>query len=147
MPGGKGNIRPEDGKQFSSTYQPNEKWTEKKALELGHEMLDWFQEKDDKGNDIGNILFDDFLVIKKKLYPDLPTYLAKKFTSFLELYNTAVKIQEIKLMKGGLLNTVNVNMSKFILMCNHGMNENQNQDNKPQEIVLKFDEGNESDNS
>jgi len=28
MPGGKGNIKPKDGKQFSSEYQPEEKWTE-----------------------------------------------------------------------------------------------------------------------
>ena len=37
MAGGRGKIRPEDGKKFSSEYQPEEKWTEKKAIELAKE--------------------------------------------------------------------------------------------------------------
>lgn len=83
--GGKGGIRPEDGKQFSSEYQPDEKWTEKRALELGNELLDWMNEVDEDGEDKGNMFVDEFFVIKKRLYYSLPNYLAKKFTSFSKL--------------------------------------------------------------
>lgn len=44
MGGGKGNIKPEDGKQFSKDYQPPEKWTESKAIELGENLLVWLKE-------------------------------------------------------------------------------------------------------
>ena len=54
MPGGKGNIRPKDGKQFSKDYQPPEKWTEKIAEQLGKELITWLKETDDEGKDKGN---------------------------------------------------------------------------------------------
>ena len=123
MPGGKGNIKPEDGKQFSSIYQPKEKWTENKAIQLGIEMIEWFNEVDKDGNDVGNILFEEFLIIKKNLYPELISYLAKKFTSFLKLLCKAKKIQEIKIAKYGLADRLNSNMAKFILSANHGYTE------------------------
>ena len=63
MPGGNKNIRPEDGKQFSSEYQPQEKWTEEKALNLGKELIFWLKETDEDGNDKGNIFYDEFLVL------------------------------------------------------------------------------------
>ena len=41
MAGGYGNIKPEEGKQFSSEYQPKEKWTEEKALKLGEDLIEY----------------------------------------------------------------------------------------------------------
>lgn len=116
MPGGKGNIKPSDGKQFSSEYQPKEKWTEKKAIELGEEMLNWLTDKKHEGN----IFFEDFLIIEKGYYPELISYLTKKFTSFLKLIEKAKKIQEIKLYKFGIADRLNATMTKFVLINEHG---------------------------
>lgn len=138
MPGGKGNIRPEDGKQFSSEYQPKEKWTEENALALGREMIEWLNEIDDNGVDVGNILFEEFLVIKKGLYAEVISFLKEKFSSFLKLYKIAKKTQEIKLTKYGLNDKVNVNMAKFILAATHKLSEKSPEEEKPQEIIFKF---------
>jgi hypothetical protein len=139
MPGGKGNIRPEDGKQFSSTYQPKEKWTEKKALELGNEMIEWLNEVDKEGNDVGNILFEEFLVIKKGLYGNLIDYLKEKFTSFLRLYQIAKKTQEIKITKYGLADRLNASMAKFVLATSHGKSEKKTEEKESDKtIILKF---------
>lgn len=140
MPGGKGNIKPEDGKQFSSEYQPEPKWTEEIALSLGNEMIEWLNEVDEDGKDVGNILFEEFLVIKKGLYIDVISYLKVKFSSFLEIYEKAKKIQEIKITKYGLSERVNVNMAKFILAATHKMSDKGNEE-KPKDkevILLKF---------
>lgn len=120
MPGGKGNIRPEDGKQFSSSYQPQQKWTEKKALQLGQDLIDWLKATDENGMDKGNILVDEFLVIEKELYPQLTSYLCGKFTSFSKLYEKAQRIQQTKLVKYGIGDRLNASMTKFTLINNHG---------------------------
>ena len=92
MAGGKGKIRPEDGKQFSKTYQPKEKWTEQKAIDLGNELIEWLKQKDESGEDKGNMFFEEFLIIEKDLYLDLISYLSGKFSSFSELIEKAKKI-------------------------------------------------------
>ena len=119
MPGGNKNIRPEDGKQFSKDYQPEEKWTEKKALELGRELIDWLKEKDQDGNDKGNIFVIDFLS-SRDLGKGTPTYLANKFSSFSDLLGIAKNIQEAKLLKYGVADRLNVSMVKFCLINHHG---------------------------
>lgn len=119
MPGGKGNIKPSDGRQFSSEYQPKEKWTEKKALELGNDLLNWLREKDTDNQDKGNIFYEEFLVIERDLYPQLISYLSDKFTSFLNLIEKAKKIQEIKLYSYGVADRLNANMTKFVLINEH----------------------------
>jgi hypothetical protein len=128
MPGGKGNIRPSDGKQFSSDYQPNEKWTEEKAIKLGEELISWLKEKDDDGEDKGNMFFEEFLVIEKDLYPALIKYLTDKFTSFSKLIEKAHKIQELKLTKYGVGDRLNATMTKFVLINVHGWKDKQEYD-------------------
>ena len=113
MPGGKGNIKPEDGKQFSSEYQPEEKWTEERALELANELIAWQKESP------AHMFWDEFLIIEKDLYETLINYLAKKFTSFSNLLEKAKKIQEIKLKKYGTADKLNATMTKFVLINNH----------------------------
>ena len=121
MPGGNGNIRPEDGKQFSSEYQPQEKWTEKKALKIGTDLIEWLKSKET------NIFFEDFLYLNNDYYEELISYLCKKFTSFLNLINKARKIQEIKLIKYSVFNKLNANMTRFVLTNCHGMTEKMEQ--------------------
>src|SRR5690554_3341961 len=121
--GGNKGIRPEDGKQFSSTYQPPEKWTEERALALADELIEWLKEKDEDGNDKGNMFYEEFLVIEKDLYPDLIRYLTNKFSSFFERIKTAEKIQELKLQKYGVGDRLNASMTKFVLTNKHGWRE------------------------
>lgn len=123
MPGGKGNIKPKDGRQFSSKNQPPEKWTEKTSMELGDDLIDWLNAKDNEGNDKGNIFFEEFLIIERKLYPELISYLSEKFTSFFKLIEKAKKIQEIKLVKYGVGDRLNATMTKFVLTNHHGYKE------------------------
>ncbi len=113
MPGGKGKIRPEDGKQFSSDYQPEEKWTEERALEVGKNLLTWINESDE------NMFFEEFLMIKNDYYPQLISYLCEKFTTFSKLIARAKKIQEIKLYKFGVGDQLNASMTKFVLINEH----------------------------
>jgi len=131
MPGGKNNIKPEDGKQFSSEYQPKEKWTEEEAKKLGNELINWIKE-DSKDN----MFFEEFLIIKKELYLDVIAYLSKKFSSFSELIQTAKKIQEIKLVKYGVKDKLNASMAKFVLTNNHDFVERK-EVIEPKDKVIK----------
>lgn len=120
MPGGKGNIKPEDGKQFSSEHQPKTKWTKDRAMRLGSDLLEWLREKDENGQDKGNIFYEDFLIVENDYYPELIAYLCNKFSSFLKLIEKAKKIQEIKLYKYGVADRLNSTMTKFVLINEHG---------------------------
>lgn len=128
--GGYKNIRPEDGKQFSSTYQPKEKWTEEVALKLADDLIEWLKEKDEDGEDKGNMFYEEFLVIERNLYPDLIRYLTNKFSSFCERIKTAEKIQELKLQKYGVGDRLNATMTKFVLSNKHGWSDKKEQDIK-----------------
>lgn len=125
MPGGRGKIRPSDGKQFSSSYQPKETWTEEEAIKLGNDMINWLREKDDEGEDKGNIFYEEFLLIENNYYPSLIAYLRDKFTSFSKLLEKAKKIQEIKLTKYGVGDRLNATMTKFVLINNHDWKDKQ----------------------
>jgi len=119
MPGGKGNIKPKDGKQFSSEYQPDEKWTEAKALQLGEDLIKWQKE-----NTV-NMFWEEYLVMERDLYPKLISYLCGKFTSFFQLLEKAKKIQEIKLKKYGTADKLNASITKFVLINEHGWRDKQ----------------------
>lgn len=123
MGGGKGNIKPKDGKQFSQKYQPEEKWTEKKAIELGEDMIFWLKESDT------NLFFGEYLHIVNDYYPSLISYLCSKFTSFSKLIEKAKKIQELKLYKFGVADRLNASMTKFVLINEHQkVSDNSKQD-------------------
>lgn len=113
MPGGNKNIKPEDGKQFSSEYQPAQKWTEDAALKIGNELISWMKEADE------NMFFEEFLYLKENYNTDLISYLRKKFSSFAELIRIAKKMQEVKLKKFGVMDKLNAQMTKFVLINNH----------------------------
>lgn len=134
MGGGKGNIKPSDGKQFSKDYQPNEKWTEEQALIVGKNLIDWLKAKDDEGEDKGNIFFEEFLIIENDYYPTLIAYLTHKFTSFSNLIDKAKKIQELKLQKYGVGDRLNATMTKFVLTNQHGWTEKVDNTTKGEQI-------------
>ena len=118
MAGGNKNIKPEDGKQFSSEYQPKEKWTEDKALELGKGLIEWIS-----SSTKDNVFFEEYLVINEGLYPQLIKYLSDKFSSFSKLIERAKKIQELKLIKYGIADDLNATMTKFVLTNHHEYSE------------------------
>lgn len=132
MPGGNKNIKPEDGKQFSKDYQPAEKWTEEKALKVVNELIEWLKEKhitgEFAGEDKANLFFEEFLYIENDYYPELIAYLSNKFSSFSKLIEKAKKIQEIKLMKFGVLDNLNASMTKFVLINNHNWKDKNETD-------------------
>ena len=124
MPGGKGNIRPEDGKQFGKNNKAAEKWTEEHALRLGNELITWMKAEDE------NIFFEDFLFLQcneadypGKIHKDLLSYLAKKFTSFSDLLRQARNIEEVKLKKYGAFDKLNASIVKFLLSAEYGLSE------------------------
>ena len=119
MPGGYGNIKPKDGKQFSSTYQPKPKWTKKRADQLAHDLIAW-QKKD-----AINIFWEEFLVIERDLHPNVIGYLRKKYSSFSDLLEQARKIQEIKLQKYATADKLNAAITKFVLINKHGWRDKQ----------------------
>ena len=122
MPGGNKNIRPEDGKQFQIGDKAAERWTEEKAMELGNELINWLKEKDEEGNDKGNIFIIDFLAERDNVDENkfLPSYLAGKFSSFTNLLEKAKTIQEAKLVKYGVADRLNASITKFCLINHHG---------------------------
>lgn len=106
--------------KFKKGNKAAEKWTEEKAIELGVELINWLTEKDEDGEDKGNMLFKEFLVIERGLYNEIVSYLANKYESFLKLYTRAQEIQEVKLQKYGLADRLNAVIVKFSLINNHG---------------------------
>jgi hypothetical protein len=107
------------GKKFTKDYQPQKKWTEEKAIQLGEDLVEWLTEKDEDNEDKGNMFIDEYIVIERGYYPDLVAYLAKKYNSFSDLIKKAKKIQETKLVKYGVQDRLNAAMTKFVLINNH----------------------------
>lgn len=121
-----------NGKKFSSEYQPQEKWTEEKAIELGESLLEWMRVEN-------NLFFEEFLLIENDYYDSLITYLREKFPSFSQRIDKAKRMQEIKLFGGGVKGDLNAQMTKFTLNVNHGFIETNKTDNKT-ETTLKVEQ-------
>jgi hypothetical protein len=122
--GGKGGIRPEDGKQFEKGNKAAEKWTEPESLKLANDIIKWMQEKNE------NIFFEDFLYLHNhegkyagKVTPQTLHYLKGKFISFSNLIEIAKKIEEVKITKFAAFDKMNAGFVKFLLSCNHGKSE------------------------
>ena len=102
------------GTPFKKGNKAAEKWTEQKALDLGNELIEWLAVPKKE-----NIFFEYFLIVEKGLYPEIIDYLSKKFPAFLKLIVKAKRIQEIKLVKYGVEDKLNPNMTKFCLINHH----------------------------
>lgn len=112
-------IDPNVGKKFSSEYQPEEKWTEEKALKVANDLIIWMRETEQ------NIFWEEFLYITNDYYSQLISYLCNKFVSFSKLIEKAKKIQEIKLKKYGTGDALNAAMTKFVLINEHNWRDKQ----------------------
>lgn len=99
--------------QFSSEYQPEEKWTEVKALQLVNDLIKWQKEEPE------NLFWEEFLYIENDYYSQLISYLCGKFVPFSKLLERAKKIQEIKLKKYGTADKLNAAITKFVLINDH----------------------------
>jgi len=131
MGGGHKNIKPEDGVPFEKGNQAAAKWTEESANQLADEMLEWI-----KSGGHRQIFFNEFLLINKGLYTDLPAYLSRKYDSFRKKMDIANETQRVKLLKYGVEDTLNQGMTKFALMNIHGMSEKVSTDNKNTEVKM-----------
>lgn len=134
MPGGNKNINGDDGVKFEKGNKAAEKWTEKEALRFGNDLISWMRSEDE------NIFFDDFIYLQDhkgkyagKIYAELPSYLAKKFSSFLNILNTCRKIEETKLKKFSAFDKLNASISKFLLSAKYGYTEKT--ENKNESII------------
>lgn len=107
-----------------------EKWTEKKALKLGNDLIDWLNAKDEEGEDKGNIFFKEFLVIENDLYQEIIDYLCEKYKLFFNLIKRAKAIQETKLVKFGLADRLQTTMAIFVLKNHHDYKDRKEIDNK-----------------
>jgi len=102
-----------------------EKWTKEVALKLGNDLIKWMSPKivieAGKQRDIHavNILWEEFIVIEKGLYPDIISQLSNKFIEFSLLIKKAKKIQETKLVKYGIANRLQPAMTIFVLKNHH----------------------------
>jgi len=144
----KGELPPV-GKQFSSEYKPSEKWTEEEAYRLFNDLVAWFDE------DPANIFFEEFLFDNPnigerpgKLYPDLISNLLEKIPSLGDLYNSAKKKQEVRLMKYASHDKINAGMSKFLLSAKHGLKEKSDVTSDDKELkapIIKIGYGNKED--
>jgi len=73
------------------------KWTEKKALELANELIDWMKSSEN------NMFFELFLVENKDIPLEMISVLSKKFKSFFQTVKKAKQIQEYRIAKMGLM--------------------------------------------
>jgi len=97
------------------------KWTEKKALALGEELLEWMKKEE-------NIWLNTFLVQEKGLYPQIISELSEKYDSLSEAIKKAKAIQEGKVVKNALTHNYNATMSIFLLKNNFGWKDKTEQE-------------------
>lgn len=124
MAGGKCKITGDDGIKFSLGNKAAEKWTEEAALKFGTDLLDWMRAADE------NVFFDDFIYLQDhsgkyagSIYSDLPSYLAKKFSSFSDIHQICRNIEKTKLKKFGAFDKLNAGIVKFLLSAEYGLSD------------------------
>ena len=129
-----------------------DKWTEKKALELGQKLLDWldkpaeyhrnYKTGERKLEEI-NLFVVEFFA-RQGLYKDIVYKLRNKFKSFGDLYAQAKLIQEYKLNRHGIIGDLNPIMSKFCLTNHHNYSERLENKENPEQFKQKQKNQNEN---
>lgn len=121
------------GKRFTKGNKVGEKWTEGRAIDLGNELLDWMLE------DESNIFYQSFIILEKGHYPNLTSYLSKKFKSFRWQMEHAKSLQEIKLLTMGTRKRGNASMIIWFLTKHHGYSWKGRVNQQKLEIVTAED--------
>ncbi len=110
-----------DGKPHCVSTRTPTKWSVQKVEELIKECIEWMTAEQD------NIFVEEFLV-KQGWYPSLITIKIKAFqklkpvpdlTEIYRLYSIVKKIQEMKLLKGGLTKKYDATITKLTLSHHH----------------------------
>lgn len=137
MGGGKGNINGNDGVKFEPGNKAAEKWTEEAALKFGNDLLNWMREADE------NVFFDDFIYLQDhtgkyagSIYADLPSYLSKKYSSFLDILTICRNIEKTKLKKFGAFDKLNSGVVRFLLSAEYGMSEKTETKNETTQTIV-----------
>ena len=86
------------------------KWTEKEAIQLANDLVNWIAED-------GNVYWKRFIVLERRLRPQLISELSEKYPEFAELIKIAREIQEVKLAEMSGHDTIK---SIFMLKNYHG---------------------------
>lgn len=94
-------------------------WPEAKALQLCDDLIAWMKA------DAKNILWEKFLVFEKGLYKEVLAYLYSQYPSVAEKIDFAKKMQELKIIEGGLSKDLDKTISIFLLKTQHGYVETQ----------------------
>lgn len=137
------DIDPEVGKHFEKCNTAALKWTEDEALRLANDLLTWIREGEDE-----HIFFNEFLYLEAykndyagRIYPELLSYLGKKYTSFLNILKECAEIEKSKLMKYGSNGRAVPQMAKFLLSAQYGMTEKSEVKNdvKIQDKTIKLE--------
>lgn len=106
-------------------------WTEEKAIELANELLDWMLEEE-------NVYFEKFLVVNKRLYPELIADLSSKYPMFSQSVKRARKIQEMKLAQL-LLNMKGNPGGVIFALKNNGHNWTDKRETKSENVNYNYD--------
>lgn len=93
-------------------------WTEERALALAKGLIEWMEA------DSANVFFENYLLKDADWYPELTSYLSKKWPSFFQLLKRARKLQEMKLAAIAL-NTGKPIGAIFLLKNHHGYADKQ----------------------
>ena len=77
----------------------------------------------------------------------MPGYLAKKYSSFLEILDTCRKIEETKLKKLSAFDKINASISKFILSAQYNYRDKSDMTTKGESINIPISKWAKDDSS
>ena len=113
-----------------------QKWSEKKALDLGKELIDWMLLSP------SNYWIKDFL-LEHELYADVISYLSKRYPRFLDYITRAKEIEASRIQKFALQNQMNTGMVQWVLSVHHDMHNIQKTETEvknSQPYIIHIDE-------
>lgn len=100
-----------------------EKWTEEAALKIVNDLIKWLKPDvvGEMDQNEANIFVKDFLLFHTEgITRNQIQKLRKKYESFDALYARAREMQEVKLIKLGIGDRTNAQLTKLFLVNNHG---------------------------
>ena len=104
------------------------------ALTLANDLIDWLAE-----DTPDNVLFKEFIYIKKRIHYHYVSQLETMYPEFADLMDIARGIQEQKIVKYGLLKVYNGRFCEFMLVNNHGYSSINNNNQSQNELKIKIE--------